>query len=285
MREHHRVDEPDAVGQAPRHLIRKRLEDGDGAEHRTKQRGLGAETYVQPVADHGVAHEAAGERVEREQRGQATKHAPCLRVAQHAERRRAQLRLDSRRQQQGKNRGDQADHRIEKEEEGHGLFAAGERGRQPTGGVEEPGRQRVAREREVAVVRRDGLRERCLLDGRERAEVDARDPQHPRQPGGDQPYGLVRQRKVEPGQRHQRAADRERAPSPESGGHVGRGEAEQRRSRERDAERDTDHRRRESACFQVKPDQDRRESESECPRPAAGEEQGAVHGGAVKLVD
>ena len=184
------------------------MQDGDPGKDRSQRLGIRAEPDVEPVRDDRIGDKAAAERVHREQRREAQQRA------QGTEGRLGAVGFDARREEQRKGCSEHADRRIKKEE---GARVRGECGAEPSRRVEQAPDQRIAPERSVAGARRHGFGEHRLLDGRERAEVDARGAEHSGHSGQDQERWLSCERKVEPGERYQETGGRERCAAAETG--------------------------------------------------------------------
>ena len=80
---------------------------------------------------------------------------------------------------------------------------AGEDGGKPARGIEESSTHRVAAEGEVSLFRRHHVGQGRLLERRKRAQVDARDAEHPGHAGQDEQDRLRRIGEVKTASRHQ----------------------------------------------------------------------------------
>ena len=211
MREDHRVDQADPVGQPARNLVRGGLQERDDGERRTQKRGLGAKTGVQPVRDHRVGHEAASQGVEGEQARQG-----CQR-AEASERDARLRRFDAAAHEKGYGCRHDADRGVEAEVAGRRLGGR-QCSRQPAGGIQQPRDECVAPERPVPIFCRGGLRQHCLLHRRERPEVDAGGAEHAGHAREHEQRRRCGERQVQAGHHHQEAAGRQGRPPADASG-------------------------------------------------------------------
>ena len=144
------------------------------------------------------------------------------------------------------------------------------------GGVEKAARHRISAERPVAASWRHGLGQHRLLDGRERAVVDAGRTEHPGQTGNNQQPRLPRKGEVYPGQRHQQADPGQRPAPPEPAGHSSRHQSREEGGGEPYAQRQADQRRRQACSLEMECDQHRRETKAEGPKAAGCDKQTSV---------
>ncbi len=202
MGEHHRVDQPEPIGQPPGHLLRNCLQDADGGKQRPQDLDVDRKANVQPVRDHGVGDEAAADRIERNQSCEPSQRA------EPPESHRTARSLDSRAQEKRQRSRDDSDRCVKKKERSAARGAGRQRRGQAACGVEQAARHGVPAESNVAAGRRRRFGKHRLLHRREWPEVDAGRAEHAGEARRDQQRRLSRQRQVQPGQRHEQARDR-----------------------------------------------------------------------------
>ena len=285
--EDHRVHEPEPGGEAVREQRRERGEHVREEEEGAQERGARAEAGVEPVSQDALQDEAAGERVESEERAQSRHDSTRTVEAEdsRAGRRRTPRRLDRRRERGEQEREEHSDPRVAREHHAVGVDlrepAELEQARDPAAG-ERPERRRdraghaVPGEQARAIAVERQLREGGLLDREEGTDLAPARADHADDRGEDEHPGLAGPEEDETSRRHEEGAEQEHAPAPHAVGAGGDPQGDRGVSEKRGSEEEARRGPVEPDRAQVEHEHDRERAVGEEPRDSRGEQQAHV---------